>query len=126
MNLPRSEQMHLWEGLWSGSFSLFDNVFEKLLSTSGGPLAWKRLPIRLYSRKEVNSAERIAVQRPLSLAGFPDDVSIGQLLELKETDRLIIQGIDVPLSTPVVWLLTNFTFADGFLHLLLVENIIVQ
>jgi autophagy-related protein 5 len=122
MNLTKAAQIQLWDALWTHNFERYWKVNDGLVKTPDSSDFSKsnfshRAPVRCYLVG--NGTPLRIVQWPLRL----DDATIETLcnqLRLGQAEQLIrvlLHGLELDPSTPLLWLATNAAYADNFLHL---------
>ena len=126
--LSKSEQIQLWDGLWTHSFDKFWRISAKLLGDDPAR-TWRGIPLKIYLKGD--ATPRRIFQAPLQLppSGLMTVLEALALVlgpagggaeELPHrTHRIYIHGIEIPPETSIAWLATYFAYPDGFLHLIL-------
>ncbi len=138
-NLSKAQMEQLWSSLNDNKFDCFSPINTELLRLSqSGPAGLgeiKRLPLRILLPHLPSP-----IQQPVQ--PFKDDGSLTTLGEVlsqllpgqfpagskaasdagspsDETDRprVIVQGIEAPLSTPALWLCQQMAYADTMLYI---------
>ncbi|KAG0359608.1 autophagy protein Apg5-domain-containing protein [Gamsiella multidivaricata] len=126
MNMSKSDQTQLWDGLWSNNYDRFWGMNHKLMLNDG--VMARSLPIRIYlpencpvmqdpvSPVDENSQPRTL--RQVLHHSLPD------LFPLVETGppvaAAMIHGITPSLDTSAIWVSQNMSYPDNFLHLVII------
>ncbi|PWW76226.1 APG5-domain-containing protein [Tuber magnatum] len=119
MSLSKAESTKLWDSLQSHDFDQFWSVNDKLVSVQA-----RNIPLRLY----IPSAPRV-VQQPVS-PNLPSEEpqTVGTALrtllpELFPSQRVavlarpVVHGVVVAMNTPLLELMREAVYPDGFLHI---------
>ncbi|KAG0289594.1 autophagy protein 5 [Linnemannia gamsii] len=128
MNMSKSDQTQLWEGLWSKSYDQFWGMNQRLVSNDG--VLARHLPVRIYLPENCPVIQDLVSPldedgRPRTLRQilhsavpdlFPLDVNSG----LTTTARVLIHGVKPSLETDVCWAAQSMAYPDNFLHLVVV------
>ncbi|KAI8602890.1 autophagy protein Apg5-domain-containing protein [Dissophora ornata] len=128
MNMSKSDQTQLWDGLWSNSYDLFWGMNQKLV-LNDGTIA-RNLPIRIYLPENCP-----VVQEPVSPMDEQDqprtlrqilNIALPDLFPLESSDSrqdaasVMIHGITPSLDVNALWFAQNMAYPDNFLHLVIV------
>ncbi|KAF9346577.1 autophagy protein 5 [Mortierella sp. AD094] len=131
MNMSKSDQTQLWDGMWTKSYDLFWGMNQKL-ALNDGTMA-RYLPVRIYLPENCP-----VVQEPVSPVddeGQPRtlrqilNIALPDLFPLEETPgqparaSVIIHGIVPSLDASAVWFAQTMAYPDNFLHLVVIINI---
>lgn len=147
-SLQKHETAQLWMALQNDKFDQFWLINRRLMEHLDGK-PFKSIPFRLYPAKSrgdcfiqhnVKSCQLVTPpaseqeQQPDDQDSAPERRQSSSkqctLSNLLETCRgpndltpacIILHGTQVPLETPLQWLSENMSYADNFLHLVLVE-----
>lgn len=116
MNLTKSEQLALWDGLWTQSFDKYWVIFQKIFTDDLATC--KHLPWKFYFKADDANTHREVVSGLLQ--DSPGAVLEDLMKEIIGHDvadyQAIIHGIKIPLETPVIWISRNLISHDGFVH----------
>uniref|UniRef100_A0A0N5ARF7 Autophagy protein 5 n=1 Tax=Syphacia muris TaxID=451379 RepID=A0A0N5ARF7_9BILA len=116
-SMTPEEYRKLWNGLVNEKFDEYWFVNEKLVSEDQPP---KNVPIRWYE-----------VGHPfieVLIAPFDDT---GKQRTLSDACRIvgydgeivaISHGIELPLETPLLWMVENYSYLDNFVHIVIKKN----
>ncbi|XP_035825360.1 autophagy protein 5 isoform X2 [Aplysia californica] len=129
-SMQKKDHSTLWAGFMNDKFDQFWSVNKRLMENSGEK-AFMFVPFRIYR------ADQIPVQKLFKpCADSGESLTLRHLLktavpELMETDalissRVLIQGIEPPLDTPVCWLSEHLSYPDNFLHICLMPRVEVE
>jgi len=139
--LSQSELNQLWENLTSNKYDDFCGIRNKILKKAENETKdkIKYLPVRLFASGFGSDETRFdckCIQQPVSpessdgkkhtlesllktiVPGLAFDLETGKQNEVE----ILIQGINPPLDTPLMWLCDNLCFADQFLYITLVSR----
>ncbi|KAF9095345.1 autophagy protein 5 [Mortierella sp. GBA35] len=126
MNMSKSDQTQLWDGLSSNNYDRFWGMNYKLM-TNDGVMA-RNLPIRIYLPENcpviqepvspIDDEEQPKTLRQILNASLPD------LFPLVETGppvaAAMIHGVIPSLDTSAIWASQNMSYPDNFLHLVVI------
>lgn len=121
-NMQKRDHNQLWLGLQNDKFDQFWTINRKLMEHSNDEL-FKFIPFRIHQPdkpfiqrlfRPTGDSDEIMTLKNLIF----DDISID--LDQQLNARIIIQGIQPPLSTPVQWLSEHFSHPDNFLHICII------
>ncbi|KAG2200649.1 hypothetical protein INT47_005805 [Mucor saturninus] len=129
MNLSKRDQSQLWQSLALDRFDEFWAVNRQLVEYSNSSL--RNIPLRIYLPDNCP-----VIQEPVSFYGDSEkqetltvkDVLrklIPDLFVSEETLHLIsilVHGVELPLDTPISWAYENLSFADNFLHVVVISK----
>ncbi|XP_050394517.1 autophagy protein 5 [Patella vulgata] len=129
-NMQKKDHKQLWTGLQNDKFDQFWSVNKKLMESSGEDM-FKYIPYRIY---QIDRPYIQKLFRPVTeegdyntLADLLKSVNGGESTDNREdvlkNRRVLIQGIEPPLETPVLWLSEHFSYPDNFLHICIVNKI---
>ncbi|KAF9918939.1 autophagy protein 5 [Lobosporangium transversale] len=126
MNMSKSDQTQLWDGLWSNNYDRFWGMNHKLVMNDG--VMPRNLPIRIYLPENCP-----VIQEPISPVdenNQPKSLrrilyqSLPDLFPLVETGppvaTAMIHGITPSLETSALWAAQNMSYPDNFLHLVII------
>jgi len=125
--MQKRDHKQLWSGLNNDRFDQFWSVNKKLMERLNGE-PFKYIPFKIYQ------LDRPFVQmlfRPLSDTGELQclrDLLKMAILRIADKEfasahwKVIIQGIEPPLDTPVQWLSEHLSHPDNFLHICITEK----
>jgi len=118
-NMQKRDHNQLWLGLQNDKFDQFWTINKKLMERSNDDY-FKFIPYRIHQ------TDKPFLQRLFRPIGETGEVlslrnliseNIPEALDPQRNLRIIIQGIEPPLSTPVQWLSEHFSHPDNFLHI---------
>ncbi|XP_022101326.1 autophagy protein 5-like [Acanthaster planci] len=123
-NMQKKDHKQLWTGLQNDKFDQFWATNRRLMERiSDEP--FKFVPFKIYQPHTMYIQKLF---RPVTEQGEP--LLLKHLLEEAEPDscrssdgakqKVLIQGIESPLDTPVQWLSEHLSHPDNFLHICLV------
>lgn len=122
MNLTKAAQIQLWDALWTHNFDRFWKVNDGLVKLSDSSDSTKgnllhRAPIRCYLVSD--AAPVRIVQWPVKMEEATIQTLLDQLrlIEGERCSRVVLHGLELDPSTPLLWLSINAAYADNFLHL---------
>lgn len=124
MNLTKASQIQLWDALWTHNFERYWKVNEGVVkmpdaSDLDKPNSLHRAPIRCYV---VGGASPLRIlQWPLRMEDATVQTVVDHL-RLSSSERcssVVLHGLELDPSTPLMWLTTNAAYADNFLHLVI-------
>ncbi|XP_041350590.1 autophagy protein 5-like [Gigantopelta aegis] len=125
-NMQKKDHKQLWMGLQNDKFEQFWSVNKKLMEMTTED-SFKYIPFRIYQQ------EKPMIQKlfsPIDVMG--NTLTLCDLLafaladvyteDFKHENRFIIQGIETPVQTPILWLSQHFSYPDNFLHICVVNK----
>ncbi|KAI9351909.1 putative autophagy protein [Pilaira anomala] len=128
MNLSKRDQSQLWQSLASDRYDDFWTVNRQLVEFSDSNL--RNIPFRIYLPDNCP-----VIQELISFYGDSEKEivptietvlrkTVPELLdqETLETISIIVHGIELPLDTPMNWAYENLSFADNFLHIVILSK----
>ncbi|GIY47438.1 autophagy protein 5 [Caerostris extrusa] len=119
--LPK-EHKELWQGFEKYKFDQFWAINKRLMENPGEQY-FKYIPFRIYQPsvsliqgliKPVHESGEQALLRDLLKAFVPEFVD-----KIGSKYKLILQGIEPPLSMHLQWMSEHLSYADNFLHIVL-------
>ncbi|KAF9391962.1 autophagy protein 5 [Podila verticillata] len=126
MNMSKSDQTQLWEGLSANDYDKFWGMNQRL-TLNDGTMA-RNLPVRIYLPENCP-----VIQEPMSPVdenGQPKtlrqvlNVVLPDLFPLVETGppvaAAMVHGIIPSLETSAIWASQNMSYPDNFLHLVII------
>ncbi|KAG0246440.1 autophagy protein 5 [Mortierella sp. GBA43] len=108
MNMSKSDQTQLWDGLWSNDYDRFWEMNHKLIMNDGAMA--KSVPIRIYLPENCP-----IIQEPVS--PIDEKIETGSPVA-----SAMIHGIIPSLDMSAVWVSQNMSYPDNFLHLVIIIN----
>jgi len=118
--MQKKDHKQMWMGLFNDKYEQFWQVNKKMMESSGEEM-FRYIPFRIY---QLDAPVIQKLLRPHSEEGH--EHTLRQLVEhcLPDQDvehqmRVLIQGIEPSLDTPVLWLSENLSYPDNFLHICL-------
>ncbi|KAF9099824.1 autophagy protein 5 [Mortierella sp. GBA35] len=130
MNMSKSDQTQLWDGLWSKSYEQFWEMNQKLVSNEGAVA--RHLPIRIYLPENCPVIQELVspfdehdqprTLRQILHAAVPDLFPLKDDPGSTPTTRasVLIHGIKPSLDTDASWAAQTMAYPDNFLHLVVV------
>src|SRR4051812_9349466 len=109
MMISKNDQDSLWKSIVDCNFK----EFERARSSMGDDES-KRYPVRVLTLKD-NLSNLFTVSKGVNLGEFIDQCHINELKEVKEF-KVIIQGCEPSMDTPMEWLVHNCSHPDSFLY----------
>ncbi|KAF9546142.1 autophagy protein 5 [Mortierella hygrophila] len=130
MNMSKSDQTQLWEGLWSKSYDQFWGMNQRLVSNDGTMA--RNLPVRIYLPENCPVIQDLV--SPLDEYGGPRTLrqilhaAVPDLFPLVVVDAglsspvasVLIHGVRPSLETDAIWAAQTMAYPDNFLHLVVV------
>jgi len=129
--MQKKEHKQLWSGIVNDKFDTFWLINHKLMEVSTGENGFRCIPYRIH-RPDLPVVQ--IPFRPFSDVGHPHllrDLLFHAISDLTEAGddtqslthlRVIIQGIETSLDTPVQWLSEHLSHPDNFLHICLLPK----
>ncbi|ESO88917.1 hypothetical protein LOTGIDRAFT_203132 [Lottia gigantea] len=127
-NMQKKDHKQLWTGLQNDKFEQFWSVNKKLMESSGDD-SFKYIPYRIYQNdrpyiqklfKPVSDDGEVQTLRDLLKTFDNDELCFNP--DISSEKILLIQGIQPPLETPILWLSEHFSYPDNFLHICIVDK----
>lgn len=114
--LDKKDQMLLWEYFASLSLNNYWSIFSRVI----GKGIFSSIPSRFYEIPDSKKPTQKNVHQYLIEPGM----MIGDAIKMISNTNLIpyIHGIEIPLITPMLYLMNSMIFMDGFLHILLLPS----
>lgn len=117
--LDKRDQMLLWEYFASLSLDNYWSIFHRII-TKG---ECSSIPCRFYEIPERNKPIQKNIHQYLIDPGMLMSDAIGIIGgDVGNKTVPYIHGIEIPLETPMLFLMNTMTFMDGFLHILLLPK----
>jgi len=123
--LSVSETNDLWEGLKNNQYSQFWGANCKLFAEVQ---ALKHVPIRLFL-KDPQKDQVTMIQEPIipfndkkvsrTLGNVLTELLPNMFTDQQKNIKVLIQGTSPSLSTPITWLLQNYSHPDNFLYIVI-------
>lgn len=128
MNLSKRDTTQLWDSLASDRYNEFREVNKHLVEYTD---SLRYLPIRIYLPDNCP-----VVQELVSFYGDSEKEyipTLGSILEkvipglfessaLNDRVAIVAHSVDLPLDTPINWAYENLSYADNFLHIVIVRK----
>jgi len=118
-SMQEKDHHQLWNGFLNDRFDQFWSVNRKLMESVTGE-GFKNIPMRCY-RPEMPVMQRLV--KPIDDTTGTWTTLHDAILEFIpdyhssiEKSRVVIHGIEPPMSTPIQWLSEHLSFPDNFLH----------
>jgi len=121
--LSVSETNDIWEGLKNNHYSQFWSANSKLFDDIQ---SLKHVPVRLFLR-DSQKDQHTMIQEPIVPLDEKKEIrTLGSVLteilpnvfnEQQKNVKVLIQGTNPSLSTPITWLLYNLSYPDNFLYI---------
>ncbi|XP_065830208.1 autophagy protein 5-like [Oscarella lobularis] len=120
------EHRQIWTGLKNDRFEHFWEMNNRLMTTADAP--FRSIPYRIHQ------ADKPFIQEPIKPNTVDDTPnSLGDLIQERvphafpnesgeSSYRILIQGIEPPLTTPLQYLSKHFSHPDNFLHIAVVSR----
>ncbi|XP_045197350.2 autophagy protein 5-like [Mercenaria mercenaria] len=116
--MQKKDHKQMWMGLVHDKFDQFWPINKRLMENTGDDM-FRYIPFRIYQ------IDRPFIQllfKPHSEEGNEhtlEDLLKFALPDLDESknQKVLIQGIEVPTDSPVLWLSEHFSYPDNFLHI---------
>ncbi|KAF9908085.1 autophagy protein 5 [Linnemannia zychae] len=131
MNMSKSDQTQLWEGLWSKSYDQFWGMNQRLVSNDGAMA--RNLPVRIYLPENCPVIQDLI--SPIDEQGHPRTLrqvlhaAVPDLFPLEHNElnsapvaSVLIHGVSPSLETDASWAAQTMAYPDNFLHLVVVFN----
>ncbi|CAK9061837.1 unnamed protein product [Durusdinium trenchii] len=120
MRLEKKEQMNLWNAILRSDLDTFSQVVQKLRCTNLSEC--KSMAIRLHLAApwdDVLLHKAPALQENGTASTVRDflRLTMPPLLEGGDEVEILLQGLRVPLETPLFWLALHASYLDHFVHL---------
>ncbi|KAF8965828.1 autophagy protein 5 [Entomortierella lignicola] len=131
MNMSKSDQTKLWDGMWKNSFDLFWGMNQKLVLNDG--VVARYLPVRIYLPETCPVIQEPV--SPINEEGEPRtlrqilNIALPDLFPLENKPcspakaSVLIHGIVPNLDASSVWFAQTMAYPDNFLHLVVIINI---
>uniref|UniRef100_T1JM08 Autophagy protein 5 n=1 Tax=Strigamia maritima TaxID=126957 RepID=T1JM08_STRMM len=119
-DMQKKDYNQLWLGLLHYKFDQFWAINRKLMDRSCDEF-FKYIPFRIY-QSDLSYTQKLF--KPIGTSKELHTLLdlIKTVIDLEETNRIIIQGIEVPSKTPIQWLSEHFSYPDNFLHICIVPK----
>ncbi|XP_052807258.1 autophagy protein 5-like [Mya arenaria] len=122
-SMQKKDHKNMWMGVVNDRFDQFWPINKKLMENTDEE-SIKYIPFRIY-QSETGFIQKLF--RPFSEEGQEhtlDDLIKHVLPDLDEdgNKRVLIQGIEVPGETPILWLSEHLSYPDNFLHICVVNQ----
>ncbi|KAH3738125.1 autophagy protein 5-like [Dreissena polymorpha] len=118
--MQKRDHKNMWMGLVNDKFDQFWPINKKLMETSEEE-GFKHIPFRIY---QVDLPVIQKLFRPVAEDGQQHCLEDLLKFALPDLDndkwKVLLQGMEVPLSTPVHWLSEHLSYPDNFLHICVV------
>ncbi|XP_064603074.1 autophagy protein 5-like [Liolophura sinensis] len=126
-SMQKKDHKQLWMGIQNDKFEQFWSINRRLMESSGEEM-FKHIPYRLYQ------PDQLVIQklfRPMGENGEKHtlkdllDSALPEVFEKEdclEKKKVLIQGIEVPVCTPTLWLSEHFSYPDNFLHIAVTDR----
>ncbi|XP_060572782.1 autophagy protein 5-like [Ruditapes philippinarum] len=116
--MQKKDHKQMWMGLVHDKFDQFWPINKRLMENTGDDM-FRYIPFRIY---QIDRPFIQQLLKPHSEEGH--EHTLEDLLKLALPDlgeskdqKILIQGIEVPLDTPLLWLSEHFSYPDNFLHI---------
>lgn len=130
-SFQKHESAQLWQGLVHGKFDQFWAINSRLMERVDGK-PFRNIPFRLYCNMRSHSLQMNVKPIRESSSQSSSQSSPSETSQLTTLDhllttcdctsrRVILHGIEVPLESPLQWLSEHLSYADNFLHLVVVN-----
>lgn len=121
-SFQKKDHNHLWRGMLEDRFDEFWIINRKLMEPDNAD-GFKYIPFRLYEKGDPSYTQKLVkpVNEDNSRSCLKDLVAqvISDGVEALDSGKkqIWIQGIRVPLETPLQWLAVNMSHPDNFIHI---------
>ncbi|KAL8566977.1 hypothetical protein ACOMHN_059777 [Nucella lapillus] len=125
--MQKKDHKQLWTGVLNDKFDQFWSVNRKLMESEGEEV-FKHIPFRIH---QPDSLPTQKLFKPKDDDGEP--YTLEHLLKFALTDydwpeelqfkRVVVQGIEPSLSTPLLWLSEHLSYPDNFLHICVIPHV---
>ena len=128
--LKKNDQNTLWNAVCKANYDIYLPIY-KLIFTQSSSNKLKRYPVRILLQGFDPLLDLVPIQRPvnvtetMTLNKYLMDIIPGIMIKNTENSKqisIIIQGIKMPLSVPLLWLIYNASAADCFLYILVIQH----
>lgn len=123
-NMQARDHRQLWNGLKNDRFDQFWEVNRRLMTNSE---PFRNIPYRIYQAdqptyiqepiKPRNDDDTVIVLADLIKQHLPQACQIGSDGSNGSNYRIVVQGVEPPLNTPLQFLSEHFSHPDNFLHI---------
>ncbi|RMX41339.1 hypothetical protein pdam_00012789 [Pocillopora damicornis] len=128
-SMQKKDHKQLWLGLSNDKFEQFWAVNRRLMERTGDDPYFKHIPFRIFQPDKQFIQELF---RPLNENGeqhtlgdllheFAPEVFANGIARMDNEWRIVIQGIEPPLETPIHWISEHFSHPDNFLYIVIVR-----
>lgn len=128
-SMQKKDHKQLWLGLSNDKFEQFWAVNRRLMERTGDDPYFKFIPFRIFQSDKQFIQELF---RPVNENGeqhtlgdllheFVPEVFAGGSAVIDNEWRVVIQGIEPPLETPIHWISEHFSHPDNFLYIVIVR-----
>ncbi|KAK7108805.1 autophagy protein 5-like [Littorina saxatilis] len=125
--MQKKDHKQLWTGVQNDKFDQFWSVNRKLMESEGEDV-FKHIPFRIH---QPNTLPIQKLFKPTDDNGEPH--TLEHLLTFAVPDlewpdalkskRVLVQGIEPSLSTPLLWMSEHLSYPDNFLHVCVVPKV---
>lgn len=123
-SMQKRDHNQLWLGLQNDKFDQFWSVNSKLMEHTNEEL-FRHIPFRIY---QLDKPFQQKLFQPTGDGGEPtllrDVIAklVPKALDRDKKLRVVIQGIEPPMSTPLQWLSEHLSHPDNFLHICVISS----
>ncbi|KAF8423398.1 autophagy protein Apg5-domain-containing protein [Tirmania nivea] len=122
MSLSMADSAKLWESIETHNFDTFWSIADRLITNSAYSI--RHIPIKVYLPTAAKVVQKLV---PPYLPGQREPITVGAALRTMVPElflsaranriaKPVIHGIVVPLNAPLVELMKEASYPDGFLH----------
>ncbi|KAF8470885.1 autophagy protein Apg5-domain-containing protein [Kalaharituber pfeilii] len=123
MSLSMADSAKFWQSIETHNFDSFWSINEKLLSSSGYPI--RHIPIKVYLPSAAKVVQKLI---PPYLSNKSEPITVGAAMRLMVPElflstraniiaKPVLHGVVLPLSAPLLELMREAVYPDGFLHI---------
>lgn len=118
--MQKKDHNQLWQGLQNDKFDQFWMVNRKLMEHVNDEL-FRYIPFKVYQLEKPFRQKLFRPANDTKELLTLEDLILDVLPEWNSSEgHIVIQGIEVPMETPVQWLSEHFSHPDNFLHICIV------
>lgn len=128
-SLKKDDQIALWNGVKKAKYDLYFPIYQQIFGrTTNKNQKLIRFPFRILLKGFDDKLDLIPIQRPIKVDEMHELTLEECLTEIvpgimeMDNKSIIIQGMKVPLQTPMIWLVRHATYADCFLYIVIVAS----
>ena len=125
--MRRNDHQALWSGVKGQKFEQFWDVNQKLMEPVRAA-SFKYIPFYIHQRNQPVTQRLFQPNNNNDDNGDAPSKTLAHLLEDSlpqfdpTTSRVVVQGLEPPLETPIQWLSEHLSHLDNFLHIVVRER----